>query len=259
MALIKCPECGREVSDKASLCPHCGCPISKVVAKKADKTYQVDLLPEEKDILNVARKADRRNSKVAGAFTWLFAIVSIAFLILLILKSNDSDFFVASIVLVTLGFSGFLICLTFYLVLNRPTSYKVEMHNDIRMFVYRTGVKPVVWVQGSKAEVFVKEHGENSTKEYIVDLPSGETASIFVSFGKIHIEYHDAEVASSNTTVINNIFQTNVSSHKKAERSDMEKILIKNAKIDALASIDPTNTEKSKEQIKIVKELDDLD
>lgn len=29
MALIKCTECGHDVSDKASECPHCGCPISK--------------------------------------------------------------------------------------------------------------------------------------------------------------------------------------------------------------------------------------
>ena len=27
MALIKCNECGKEVSDKASTCPNCGCPI----------------------------------------------------------------------------------------------------------------------------------------------------------------------------------------------------------------------------------------
>lgn len=27
MALIKCKECGHEMSDKASVCPHCGCPI----------------------------------------------------------------------------------------------------------------------------------------------------------------------------------------------------------------------------------------
>lgn len=26
MALINCPECGKEVSDKAKLCPNCGCP-----------------------------------------------------------------------------------------------------------------------------------------------------------------------------------------------------------------------------------------
>ena len=26
--LIKCPECGKEISDQASSCPNCGCPIS---------------------------------------------------------------------------------------------------------------------------------------------------------------------------------------------------------------------------------------
>lgn len=29
MALIKCTECGHEVSDKASACPNCGCPLEK--------------------------------------------------------------------------------------------------------------------------------------------------------------------------------------------------------------------------------------
>lgn len=29
MALIKCPECSREVSDQADSCPHCGFPIKK--------------------------------------------------------------------------------------------------------------------------------------------------------------------------------------------------------------------------------------
>ena len=30
MALIKCPECGKEFSDKASACPNCGCPTSEI-------------------------------------------------------------------------------------------------------------------------------------------------------------------------------------------------------------------------------------
>ena len=30
MALIRCPECGNEVSDKAAACPRCGCPITPV-------------------------------------------------------------------------------------------------------------------------------------------------------------------------------------------------------------------------------------
>lgn len=28
MALIKCPECGKEISDKAAACPNCGTPIA---------------------------------------------------------------------------------------------------------------------------------------------------------------------------------------------------------------------------------------
>lgn len=28
MAMIKCPECGRDISDKAATCPGCGCPIN---------------------------------------------------------------------------------------------------------------------------------------------------------------------------------------------------------------------------------------
>ena len=28
MALILCPECNREISDRAPNCPHCGCPIA---------------------------------------------------------------------------------------------------------------------------------------------------------------------------------------------------------------------------------------
>lgn len=27
MSLIKCPECGKEISDKAAVCPNCGCPV----------------------------------------------------------------------------------------------------------------------------------------------------------------------------------------------------------------------------------------
>lgn len=34
MAMISCPECGREISDQAATCPHCGTPI-----KKTDKKF----------------------------------------------------------------------------------------------------------------------------------------------------------------------------------------------------------------------------
>ena len=31
MALIQCPECGKEISDKAKNCIHCGCPLADLV------------------------------------------------------------------------------------------------------------------------------------------------------------------------------------------------------------------------------------
>ncbi len=31
MALIKCPECGKEISDKAKTCIGCGCPLEDIV------------------------------------------------------------------------------------------------------------------------------------------------------------------------------------------------------------------------------------
>lgn len=30
MAMIKCPECGNQVSDRAKVCIHCGCPIEEL-------------------------------------------------------------------------------------------------------------------------------------------------------------------------------------------------------------------------------------
>lgn len=30
MALIICPDCGKEISDKSTVCIHCGCPISHI-------------------------------------------------------------------------------------------------------------------------------------------------------------------------------------------------------------------------------------
>ena len=41
MALIKCPECGKEISDKADTCPSCGGPVNgqkSIVVKKDYKS-----------------------------------------------------------------------------------------------------------------------------------------------------------------------------------------------------------------------------
>lgn len=41
MALIKCPECGAEVSDKAEKCPHCSYPIAQ--ESEAEKIQTIEM------------------------------------------------------------------------------------------------------------------------------------------------------------------------------------------------------------------------
>lgn len=45
MALIKCPECGKEVSDKAKSCIHCGYPFGTIYTYN-DKDYDLSFLME---------------------------------------------------------------------------------------------------------------------------------------------------------------------------------------------------------------------
>lgn len=45
MALIKCPECGKEISDKASACPNCGNPMDKIFKNsKTNKNWVLRIL-----------------------------------------------------------------------------------------------------------------------------------------------------------------------------------------------------------------------
>lgn len=42
MALIKCPECGKEVSDKASSCPSCGCPLATIATTVSEQATTIE-------------------------------------------------------------------------------------------------------------------------------------------------------------------------------------------------------------------------
>ncbi len=41
MALINCPECGKQVSDKAEQCPDCGLPINPTNKPKSKPTQNI--------------------------------------------------------------------------------------------------------------------------------------------------------------------------------------------------------------------------
>lgn len=55
MALIKCPECGKEISDRAEKCPNCGCPIEEQKNEVDSKTVSIN---------NVDSKQEKSKKKI---------------------------------------------------------------------------------------------------------------------------------------------------------------------------------------------------
>ena len=49
MALIKCPECGKEISEHAEICPHCGYSIKDYFEKKKQEEKQKELQKEREE------------------------------------------------------------------------------------------------------------------------------------------------------------------------------------------------------------------
>ena len=65
MALIKCSECGKEISDKAPACPNCGNPISQPTA------------PQETVVRHIHEKVEKQApppKKKTGCLAWIAAI-----------------------------------------------------------------------------------------------------------------------------------------------------------------------------------------
>ena len=65
MALMKCPDCGRKVSPRASACPECGCP-----SEYFEKTEQVEAASElsscMKESISSAAEKDFQTNEYAA-------------------------------------------------------------------------------------------------------------------------------------------------------------------------------------------------
>ena len=89
--LIKCPECGKEVSSEAKTCIHCGYPIAKFIAQKEEELRKQKVEAED-------RNMPKRQPKVYNVFCVIQYISIIVLLITLLifgivgLASNGEPF-----------------------------------------------------------------------------------------------------------------------------------------------------------------------
>jgi hypothetical protein len=83
MALIQCPECNKEISDKVKTCPHCGFPFGDSVDKQ-NNVQQVEIAS-----VNIAPKNPAKMKKIVIGIISAFAILALAFVAFSIIKSNN--------------------------------------------------------------------------------------------------------------------------------------------------------------------------
>lgn len=64
MALISCPECSREISDRAISCPHCGFPLAELGESESNIEVEVNVSKPSTDDLIADIISRQRNNKV---------------------------------------------------------------------------------------------------------------------------------------------------------------------------------------------------
>ena len=79
MALIKCPECGKEISDKADICVNCGMKIAEI-----ENLHEVSQ-KKEHEILQ------EQNNKTKSIIGVIIAIIVIVFFVCLIWYQSTAD------------------------------------------------------------------------------------------------------------------------------------------------------------------------
>ncbi|MEK9180284.1 MAG: zinc ribbon domain-containing protein [Patescibacteria group bacterium] len=79
MALIKCSECGNEISDKALMCPHCGNPAD------TKQVLATDTPPSFLATTKEAEVGKRRRWIPSNRLVWISAITTGAFVVLILL------------------------------------------------------------------------------------------------------------------------------------------------------------------------------
>ena len=96
MALINCSECGKEISDKAVTCIHCGNPIYKEKVKSMTKKTWEELTQEEKMKICSYRKLKKEWWNVPIRFFSMFILIFAMIFLLssFILKLNVTLMFI---------------------------------------------------------------------------------------------------------------------------------------------------------------------
>ncbi len=174
MAMINCPECGKEISDKATVCPNCGCPITEDASK---------IQPVE--IASVAIKP-KFNKKVLVIIVVAIAIAGIGICLFSANKSaqqaKNKERFIELASLVKLsGLSGAAKCESTYNLIKKVWSDTIHEEYSIETAPYtrtnnkfnkdfNTSLGILFSSDTYKDDVALIESSESELREYLSEM-----------------------------------------------------------------------------------------
>lgn len=101
MPLIPCPDCEREISNRAPSCPHCGCPIASQAKGRAES--------DRVSARTVTTQGTGKGLKVLVLVGWLLMLTGIVFGGLVLGSADGSDDFLVPLAMFVVGFVIYLV------------------------------------------------------------------------------------------------------------------------------------------------------
>ncbi|TCU72863.1 hypothetical protein EV204_105199 [Tissierella praeacuta] len=93
MALISCPECSKEISDKAKNCPNCGYPLEE--KNDVIETEEIDIAEDndtsEVELTSANEKIEEKSPKNNSAITLVLIILVVAGMMILGVKKSKEE------------------------------------------------------------------------------------------------------------------------------------------------------------------------
>ena len=178
MALIKCPECGREISDRAVFCPHCGFPLSE------NKSFE----DEEENKAEIQKLCTFMGSKSIATPIVAAVLIEVIVGILLAIGLNTSRGFLIFALVAGLFLE---ITIPFMLVhdikeivaINRMDGKSLCLDKDNKVifvegndgkFLFRKPLSKIFQFDGPRALVITYRKDDNSMAKFICGMTTRE-------------------------------------------------------------------------------------
>ena len=156
MALIKCPECGQNVSTEATACPHCGYPLNKVEKEQKVEKGEIDnnkIAPLDPSWLKKYKFKPTHGKIILGGVALGTLLTFIISIVIIVAADNYS------LITIPLLFAIiFIVSLSFFLAGLISMKWKVVEDDGYRAIAFSGIFRNYLVVENVVQEVGINRH-----------------------------------------------------------------------------------------------------